>query len=83
MVFNGFAVFINGQWNVSNFLASYIGIPLFFIPYLIYKIIKKTKWQNPSDMDIQTGKAAIDALEDTWPIIVPKNIFEKVWYWLA
>jgi len=34
-------------------------------------------------MDIQTGKAAIDALEDTWPIIVPKNIFEKVWYWLA
>lgn len=27
IVFNGFAVFIRGNWNVSNFLVSYIGIP--------------------------------------------------------
>lgn len=27
IVFNGFTVFIHGNWNVSTFMVSYIGIP--------------------------------------------------------
>jgi len=27
ILFNGFTVFIRGNWNVSNFMVSYIGIP--------------------------------------------------------
>jgi amino acid transporter len=27
VVFNGFEVFLYGNWNVSNFLVAYIGIP--------------------------------------------------------
>jgi amino acid transporter len=29
-LFSGYAVFLNGHWNTSSFLVSYIGIPIFF-----------------------------------------------------
>lgn len=39
----GFPVFLKGNWNTSDFIASYIGIPIFFVPMIAWKIIKKTK----------------------------------------
>jgi amino acid transporter len=27
ILFNGFGVFIHGQWNISDFLVDYIGVP--------------------------------------------------------
>ncbi|MFQ0992008.1 lysine transporter [Gilliamella apicola] len=37
------------DWN--GVIATYIGIPLFFLIYFTYKIIKKTKWVKYEDMD--------------------------------
>ena len=37
------------DWN--GVIATYVGIPLFFIIYLGYKIVKKTKWVKYEDMD--------------------------------
>lgn len=39
----GFPVFIKGHWVTSNFFASYIGIPIFIVPIIIWKLVKKTK----------------------------------------
>lgn len=37
------------DWN--GVIATYVGIPLFFMIYLGYKIVKKTKWVKYKDMD--------------------------------
>lgn len=39
----GFPVFLEGNWSTANFIASYIGIPIFILPIIIWKLIKKTK----------------------------------------
>jgi amino acid transporter len=76
IIFNGFAVFINGNWSTSNFLTAYINIPLFFGLFAIWKIFKKTKLVSAADADLHTGKAAMDAEE--WIDQKPRNILEKV-----
>lgn len=73
-LFNGFYSFT--PWNVETFITTYIGIPIFFGLFLFWKLFKKTKWVNPAEADLWTGKAAIDA--EVWPVSTPQNIAEKV-----
>jgi amino acid transporter len=68
---------------VIDFLAAYIGIPIFFVLYAFWKILKRTPWVKPEDADITTGKAALDAEDGQWPEQHPRNIFERVWFWIA
>ncbi|KAG9243821.1 amino acid permease/ SLC12A domain-containing protein [Calycina marina] len=84
ILFNGFDVFVgesHSHWDVSSFLAAYIGIPIFFTLYGFWKIFKRTKLQHPADADITSGKAALDA--EVWPEQNPRNIVEKIWFWIA
>jgi amino acid transporter len=67
----------------SDFLAAYIGIPIFFAFYAFWKVFKRTHWISPHDADITTGKAALDAEDGQWPVLVPRNIFERIWFWIA
>ncbi|OAA44238.1 Amino acid/polyamine transporter I [Metarhizium rileyi] len=39
----GFAVFTKGNWNASNFVSSYLDIPLVLAAYLVWKFVKGTK----------------------------------------
>lgn len=39
----GFPVFLKGNWNASNFVASYIGIPIFIVPIICWKLYHRTK----------------------------------------
>lgn len=73
-LFNGFYSFT--PWNVETFLTTYIGIPIFFGLFLFWKLLKKTKFVDPAEADLWTGKAAIDA--EVWPTSAPRNIAEKV-----
>lgn len=83
ILFNGYSVFVDGNWDVSDFVAAYIGIPLFFGFYLFWKVFKRTKWHNPADVDLYTGKAALDREEATWEEKLPRNFAEKIWFWIA
>ncbi|KAK0117040.1 hypothetical protein ONS96_012882 [Cadophora gregata f. sp. sojae] len=86
IIFNGFNVFVgqhHQNWNVTDFLAAYIGIPIFFLLYAFWKIWKRSPWIKSADADITTGKAALDAEDGQWPEQIPKNIFQKIWFWLA
>jgi amino acid transporter len=73
-LFNGFYSFT--PWKVETFITTYIGIPIFFGLFLFWKLFKQTKWVNPAEADLWTGKAAIDA--ELWPVSTPQNIAEKV-----
>ncbi|PQE19160.1 putative general amino acid permease protein [Rutstroemia sp. NJR-2017a BBW] len=86
IVFNGFDVFVgkhHSHWNITNFLTAYIGIPIFFGLYGFWKILKRTKWVRPEDADIYTGKAALDAEDGQWPDLTPRNMWERIWFWIA
>ena len=76
ILFNGFYVFMSGNWSVQDFLTAYLGIPIYFALYFFWKIFKRTRLIPPAEADIFTGKAALDA--EVWPDQEPRNIFEKV-----
>jgi amino acid transporter len=78
LLFNGFTVFLRGNWNPSSFVASYIGkpisseygwpsdttgLPVFFFSWLGWKLVKKTKFVRLADIDFVTGMRELDAME--------------------
>lgn len=81
ILFNGFSVFTHGNWDVSKFVTAYVGIPIYFALYLFWKILKRSSFVKASEADLWTGKAAVDA--EVWIDPVPKNVLEKIWYWIA
>lgn len=81
ILFNGFAVFIHGNWDISDFLTAYINIPIFFVLYFAWKLVKRTRFVRASESDIWSGKAAVD--NEVWPEQVPRNVFERIWFWIA
>jgi amino acid transporter len=86
ILFNGFDVFVgehHSHWNVTDFLAAYIGIPIFFVLYGFWKVFRRTPVIKGRDADITTGKAALDAEDGQWPEQVPRNIIERIWFWIA
>lgn len=80
ILFNGFGAW-SPEFSITDFLTAYLGIPIFFGLYLFWKVLKGTKLIPTSEIDIYTGKSALDSVE--WPEKEPSNIFEKFWFWLA
>lgn len=81
---NGFAIFWPQNWNVSDFLAAYITIPIFIVLYLGHKIWFRTPiCKNVADIDVTTGVKEMEDLEAIEPDRIAKNIWYKIWYWIA
>ncbi|KAF8990674.1 general amino acid permease 1 [Cyathus striatus] len=74
ILINGYAVFFN--FNASDFLVSYINIPIFFGLYFGYKIWKRTKFWSPLEMDFVTGIPTVEETEH--PEEPPKNFGERI-----
>lgn len=85
IIFNGWKVFTSSagksNFTATAFLTAYIGIPIYFALYALWKIVKKTKFVDPAEADIWSGKAALDA--EVWDDPEPRNFAEKVWFWIA
>lgn len=82
--FNGFKVFTQTPWGsdeLTSFFTAYIGVPIFFLLFIFWKVFKRTKVVNPAEADIWSGKAALDA--EVWPEQIPRNFLEKFWFWLC
>lgn len=80
-LFKGFDTFL--PWNVANFITSYIAVPIFFVLWLGYKLIFKTRVILPKDVDIVTGLRAIDEEEEQYleyeKAKGPQGRFGKIW----
>ncbi|KIJ21086.1 hypothetical protein PAXINDRAFT_66437 [Paxillus involutus ATCC 200175] len=74
ILINGFSVF--WDFKASDFLASYINIPLFFGLYFFWKFFKKTKIWKPEEMDFVTGIPTVEETEG--PIKPPVTVLEKI-----
>lgn len=87
LIFFGLVIVINGweiftvPFSAEKFVTTYIGIPIYFGLFLFWKIWKRTKLVDPAEADIWTGKAALDA--EVWPERKPRNVWEKIWFWIA
>ncbi|PSR90305.1 amino acid permease [Coniella lustricola] len=53
---SGFGVFLKGNWSTSSFIASYIGIPIFIVPIIVWKLVYKTKFLRASEIDLWSGR---------------------------
>lgn len=76
ILFNGFYVFLKGNWEITDFLTAYIGIPIYALLFFGWKIGKRTRLIPAAEADIFTGKAALDA--EVWPEQKARNWLEKV-----
>ncbi|CAD6443821.1 365d4655-ee32-4306-a641-3e206babaf03 [Sclerotinia trifoliorum] len=56
VIFSGFGVFVKGNWNTANFIASYIGIVIYIAPYVFWKIFKRTSVSRSKDVDLFSGR---------------------------
>lgn len=55
IIFNGFTAF-TPTFKIDKFMTSYIGIPVYLINILWWKLFKKTKRVQLEEMDLQTGR---------------------------
>ncbi|KAF2025732.1 amino acid permease-like protein [Setomelanomma holmii] len=44
----GRPVFLKGNWSTADFIASYVGIPIFIVPIIAWKLVHKTKFARAS-----------------------------------
>ncbi|KAF2013451.1 amino-acid permease inda1 [Aaosphaeria arxii CBS 175.79] len=81
---NGFQVFFPENWNVSDFLAAYITLPIFFVLYAGHKIFYRTRFAIPiPDIDVISGKREMDELCANDHAPIPKNVWQRIWFWIA
>ncbi|CAO2655101.1 Nn.00g101650.m01.CDS01 [Neocucurbitaria sp. VM-36] len=66
---NGFTVFYPGQFTVSGFLTTYLGIPIFLALWLGHKVVvgRQDPWLiRPQKVDITTGLREVEADAEAW-----------------
>ncbi|KAG9123387.1 hypothetical protein FRC07_015006 [Ceratobasidium sp. 392] len=84
LLFNGFRVFLAGNWDTSSFVAAYICLPIFLVLCLGWKLIKRTEWVKLEDMDFITGCSELDRMneQEEAQYKPPKGFWQKLWDWL-
>ncbi|ETS59941.1 hypothetical protein PaG_05922 [Moesziomyces aphidis] len=55
--FSGWSVFLKGNFTASGFLSSYLGIPVFFVPWIGWKLWHKTKVVKLAEIDLDSGRS--------------------------
>ena len=81
---NGFALFFPGNWNVETFFIAYITIPIFLALYLGHKAARRTPFfRRTEDIDVVTGVREMEELAASDVEPVPKNVWQKIWFWIA
>ena len=56
---NGFAVFTDGNWSTSDFIAAYIGLPIYICLFVFWKVFKKTRFVRARSADISVPEGAV------------------------
>lgn len=84
---NGFSVFFH--FNGPDFVAAYITFPILvalYVGHMIYEKVKfgRFQWLRPiEDIDLLTGLDLIEQEESEYVPQVPRNIFERIWFWIC
>uniref|UniRef100_A0A8H7K7P5 Amino acid permease/ SLC12A domain-containing protein n=1 Tax=Bionectria ochroleuca TaxID=29856 RepID=A0A8H7K7P5_BIOOC len=60
----GYAVFLDGKWEVATFVFNYGIIGLATVIAIFWKIFKRTKWHKSKDVDLHSGLEFFEALDE-------------------
>ncbi|KZP02439.1 amino acid permease [Athelia psychrophila] len=82
--FNGFQVFLAGEWDVNIFITAYICLPIFLVLYVGYKVVVRPKFVRVEDMDFTTGRRELNDMEEEEDAkyVAPTTWYGIVWDWL-
>ncbi len=64
----GYTVFLPGSWDVATFLFSYTMIGVFPVLFVGWKLLKRTKWMKPEEVDLMKD---VDEIEEYTRDYVP------------
>ena len=68
----GYEVFLPGNWDVPTFLFSYMMIFICPVIFVGWKILKKTKWLKPTEVDVIGEREAIDEYQRSYAPKIPR-----------
>jgi yeast amino acid transporter len=68
----GYTVFLPGAWDVPTFLFSYTMIGVFPVLFFGWKLIKRTKWLKPEEVDLTKDLDEIAEYEANYVPTPPK-----------
>ncbi|KAK5076547.1 hypothetical protein LTR51_002229 [Lithohypha guttulata] len=87
MLFIGFDTFV--PWSTQGFVTSYFGLGFAVAMFLLWKIVKKTKFVRPEHADLISGKKEIDEECKHWEdggyeenyrrSLAQMNFFKRCW----
>ncbi|TAQ89173.1 hypothetical protein B7494_g2498 [Chlorociboria aeruginascens] len=94
VIFNGVAAFLEHPFDTRRFIASYIGIPVFILLILGYKLRKHgfriSQWgpersndlRNAIQVGSETRKGRLEFLDDGFSKDNVRTFFAWVWVWM-
>ena len=68
----GYPVFLSGQWSIPTFLFSYTMIAVFPILFVGWKLLKRTKWLKPSEVDLYKDVEEIEEYQRSYVPMPPR-----------
>jgi amino acid transporter len=84
ILFNGFTIFLAGNWNASSFVAAYICLPIFGLLLGVWKFVKGTRWVRLEEMDFVTGRSELEKMDadEAARYKPPVGFWQKLWDWM-
>ncbi len=79
---NGYGVFLKGYWSFANFFTAYFTIVFFLVIYLGWKVVKRTSFVKPEDMDFTSGLREVEVHEATLATNKVETRYERFMDWL-
>ncbi|GAA5834721.1 hypothetical protein JCM9279_007091 [Rhodotorula babjevae] len=81
IIFNGYTVFLDGNWNTGDFIVAYITLVIFAVLFVFWKLFKRTKFVRLEEIDYTTGKRELDAVadEEASRFVPATTWYGKIW----
>lgn len=61
-----YQVFLPGNWDIRTFLFSYLFIFIDIAVFVGYKVIRRTKWKLPLEVDLVSGSKEVELHEEKY-----------------
>jgi len=72
---SGYTVFLPGSWDLPTFFFSYTMVGVFPILFVVWKLMKRTKWQKPTEVDLIRDLDEVEEYTRNYVPVPPKNRF--------
>jgi yeast amino acid transporter len=79
-ILSGYTVFLPGNWDVTTFIFSYAMCAITPLIFIVWKVVKKTKWLKPHEVKIRTPE--VEEIEEYTRNYVERAPRTKMHAWM-